>query len=109
MSYAEQVWKVARYTSAAPVLFGESDSYVDGGVLANNPSESGLTRIHNYYQSRGEKLPISVVVSVGCGKYPIKELGSVDMFSGAQWWLDIWNVKNRTANFMSLLTHAVSC
>ena len=109
MSYTEQVWKVARYTSAAPVLFGESDGYVDGGVLANNPSESGLTRIHNYYQGRGEKLPISLVVSVGCGKYPKKELGSVDMFSGAQQWLDVRNVKDRTSNFMSLLTYAVSC
>ena len=103
------MWKVARYTSAAPVLFGECDGYVDGGVLANNPSESGLTRILNHYRSMGEKLPISLVVSVGSGKYPIKELGSVDVFSGAEAWLDVRNVKDKTTNFMSLLTYAVSC
>ena len=106
--FTEPVWKVARYTSAAPVLFGESDGFVDGGVLANNPSESGLTRIYNHYRSMGQKLPISLVVSVGCGKYPKKDLGSVDMFSGAAAWLDVRNVKDRTTNFMSLLTYAVS-
>ena len=89
-------------------MFGESDGYVDGGVLANNPSESGLTKIQSYYRSRGEKLPISLVVSVGCGKYPRKELGSVDVFSGAEAWLDVRNVRDRTTNFMSLLTYAVS-
>ena len=104
----EPVWKVARYTSAAPVLFGECDGFVDGGVLANNPSESGLTRIYNHYRNKGQKLPISLVVSVGCGKYPIKELGSVDVFSGAEAWLDVRSVKDRTTNFMSLLTYAVS-
>ena len=106
--FTEPVWKVARYTSAAPVMFGESDGFVDGGVLANNPSESGLTRIYNHYRSKGQKLPISLVVSVGCGKYPKKDLGSVDVFSGAAAWLDVArNVKDRTTNFMSLLTYAV--
>ena len=108
LSLIEPVWKVARYTSAAPVLFGESDDYVDGGVLANNPSESGLTKIQDFHRSRGEKLPISLVVSVGCGKYPRKELGCVDVFSGAEAWLDVRNVRDRTTNFMSLLTYAVS-
>ena len=90
------------------MLFGESDGYVDGGVLANNPSESGLTKIHSYYRSKGKKLPISLVVSVGCGKYPKKDLGSADVFSGAEAWLDVRNVRDRTTNFMSLLTYAVS-
>lgn len=51
---------------------------MDGGILANNPSECGLTKIQSYYRSRGEKLPISLVVSVGSGKNPVKKLGSTD-------------------------------
>ena len=39
------VWKVARYTSAAPVYFTECDNYVDGGVKANNPCDYALTMI----------------------------------------------------------------
>ena len=31
----ELVWKVARYTSAAPGYFAECDNCVDGGVKAN--------------------------------------------------------------------------
>ncbi len=44
----ELVWKVARYTSAAPVFFKECDGYIDGGVLANNPSLEALSRIQKY-------------------------------------------------------------
>ena len=46
----ELVWKVARYTSAAPLYFSEMDHYVDGGVLANNPCEYALTAINNFYR-----------------------------------------------------------
>jgi len=96
---------VARYTSAAPVLFGEADEYVDGGLLANNPSDSGLTRIQSHYRSRGEKLPISLVVSVGAGKYPARALGSVDfLFVGSQGWSSPFG----TSNLMELLSFAVS-
>jgi len=41
----EPVWKVARYTSAAPLLFTEKDNYVDGGMLANNPVMDAITQI----------------------------------------------------------------
>ena len=104
-THAGPVWKVARYTCAAPVLFGEADEYVDGGVLANNPSDSGLSRIQSYYRSRGEKLPLSLVVSVGSGKYPMQELGNVDfLFVGGQGWSSLAG----TSNLMSLLSYAVS-
>lgn len=46
----EPVWKVARYTSAAPLIFSEMDHYVDGAVLANNPCEYALTAINNFYR-----------------------------------------------------------
>lgn len=99
------MWKVARYTCAAPVLFGEADKYVDGGILANNPSDSGLSRIQSFYRSRGEKLPLSLVVSVGTGKYPFQELGNVDfLFVGSHGWSSLAG----TSNLMALLSYAVS-
>ena len=99
------MWKVARYTCAAPVLFGESDEYVDGGILANNPSDSGLSRIQSFYRGRGEKLPVSLVVSVGCGKYPTQAIGSVDfLFVGSQGWSSLAG----TSNLIELLSYAVS-
>ena len=46
----DPVWKVARYTSAAPLFFSELDHYVDGAVLANNPCDYALTAINNYFK-----------------------------------------------------------
>lgn len=41
----ELIWKVARYTSAAPIIFTECDDFVDGGLLASNPCSCALTKI----------------------------------------------------------------
>ncbi len=43
------MWKVARYTSAAPVHFEPEDNYIDGGIKANNPTDYALTKIQKYY------------------------------------------------------------
>ena len=89
--FSEPIWKVCRYSSSAPAVILEKDDYVDGGVLANNPSECGLTRIQSHYKQRGEKLPISLVVSIGSGLLPPTKLGSVDL-------LDFKNFAQHFAN-----------
>ena len=48
----DDVWKVARYTSAAPVFFAECDDYVDGGVKANNPTTFGLAEIQEFLSNK---------------------------------------------------------
>ena len=94
------VWKVARYTSGGPIYFNPLDDYVDGGVLANNPSAGGLTQIQEYYFSKKQKLPISLIVSVGSGRLPENELGNVDAIKAP--------LSRRTKNLAVLLAHAVS-
>ena len=97
--YTELVWKVARYTSAAPFYFSEQDNYIDGGVLANNPSEDCLTAIQQHYRKRGLKLPISLFVSIGSGQNPSKPLRPVDkMLTFGNW-----------KELLELLESAVSC
>ena len=103
---------MARYTSAAPMFFKEMDNYVDGGVLANNPCDFGLTAIQNYYRALGEQLAIALVVSIGTGIFPGEEIGKVDaqefLFFGKHWfnWTD--TLKKRAKSLMSLLSNAVS-
>lgn len=75
----ELVWKVGRYTSAAPFYFTEFEDYIDGGMLANNPSEAALTVIQDHYHEKGEKIPISLLVSVGSGINPGSPLGRIDI------------------------------
>lgn len=66
----EKVYKVAMRTSAAPTYFPTYDGYVDGGVVANNPSSAALFQV----MSLKDKLGISVddirVLSVGTGFNP---------------------------------------
>ena len=106
------MWKVARYTSAAPMFFKEFENYVDGGVLANNPCDYGLTAIQNFHSKMQMNLPIAVVVSIGTGVYPPEELGRIDaqefLFFGKHWFNFSDTVKSRTQNLLSLLTNAVS-
>ena len=51
-NFSEFVWKVARYTSAAPVFFAEFENYVDGGVKANNPTTYGLAEIQEFLSKK---------------------------------------------------------
>ena len=61
------------------MYFTEFEDYIDGGVVANNPAMEGLTAIQDHYHQRGEKLPISLLVSIGSGINPSKEIGSVNV------------------------------
>ena len=110
--FAELVWKVARYTSAAPMYFTEFENYVDGGVLANNPCDEGLIRIQGHYRQLGVQMPIACIVSIGCGVYPARDLGRVDVhqfFSfGAHWFSRTDTLTARSSNLLRLLSNAVS-
>lgn len=107
----DPIWKVARYTSAAPMFFNEYDNYVDGGVVCNNPSDCGLTVIQNFCRLQGYRLSIAVAVSIGTGVYPAEKIGSVDaqdaLFFGKKW-LKPTKLIKQTQNLLSLLTNAVS-
>ena len=109
--YTDPVWKVARYTSAAPMFLKECDNYVDGGVICNNPTDCGLTVIQNFYRKQGMKPPIALVVSIGSGRYPPEKIGKVDaqafLYFGKRW-LQIDKLVKRTQNLLTLLNQAVS-
>ena len=106
------VWKVARYTSSAPPYLRECDGYVDGGLICNNPSECGLTEIQSYYHHLGLTSQIALVMSIGTGIMPPKEMGSTDIqeyFSIGKEWLNPIDFVMKFKNLLSMLGHAVSC
>ena len=90
--------------------FTELDDYVDGGVLANNPCDHGLTAIQNFHRSRGKKLDIACVVSIGCGIVPAEKLGKTDahLFLSVGQMFKIDSIKSRVMNLITLLSTAVS-
>ena len=108
------MWKVARYTSAAPIFFTELDDYVDGGILAQNPSAVGLTAIQKYFHEKGQKLPISLVVSIGSGKVcdesaQIGDINATEVLCfGPRWLKDMGELTDRIRSLSTLLSNAVS-
>ena len=73
----------------------------------------GLLRIEEFHQARGEKLPVSLVVSLGSGTYPPKQLGSINaqqyLYFGTHW-LNVIKQQSlhEIRNLAELLSNAVS-
>ncbi|XP_053191283.1 85/88 kDa calcium-independent phospholipase A2 [Scomber japonicus] len=80
------VWRAARSSGAAPTYFRPMGRFLDGGLLANNPTLDAITEIHQYNkalkaegQGTGVK-KLGMVVSLGTGKPPQVAVSSVDVF-----------------------------
>uniref|UniRef100_A0A8B9JEM5 phospholipase A2 n=1 Tax=Astyanax mexicanus TaxID=7994 RepID=A0A8B9JEM5_ASTMX len=81
------VWRAARSSGAAPTYFRPMGRFLDGGLLANNPTLDAMTEIHHYNralknQGGGDEgvCKLGVVVSLGTGKPPQVVVNSVDVF-----------------------------
>ncbi|XP_030064134.1 85/88 kDa calcium-independent phospholipase A2 isoform X2 [Microcaecilia unicolor] len=85
-------WRAARSSGAAPTYFRPSGRFLDGGLLANNPTLDALTEIHEYNKNlkqmgRGDEVKkLGVVVSLGTGKPPQVQVNSVDVFRPSNPW-----------------------
>lgn len=80
------VWQAARATGAAPSYFRPFGDFLDGGLIANNPTLDAMTEIHEYNMAlhsvsrKAEIVPVSTVVSLGTGLIPVTELKGIDIF-----------------------------
>lgn len=45
---AQLIWRAARATGAAPSYFRSFGRFLDGGLIANNPTLDAMTEIHEY-------------------------------------------------------------
>ncbi|KAM9792300.1 85/88 kDa calcium-independent phospholipase A2 [Neosynchiropus ocellatus] len=80
------VWRAARSSGAAPTYFRPMGRFLDGGLLANNPTLDAMSEIHQYNKAlksegRGSDIKrLGIVVSLGTGKPPQVAVSSVDVF-----------------------------
>lgn len=69
--FDQLLWKVARCSGAAPTYFRPMDNFLDGGLLANNPTLDTLTEIHKYNKEvrccSSESKQVGIVLSLGTG------------------------------------------
>ena len=82
----QTVWRAARSSGAAPTYFRQSGRYIDGGLIANNPTLDILTEIHElntalqYTDKSAEVQRVGLVVSLGTGDPPVEKVDNVDLF-----------------------------
>ncbi|XP_035195163.1 85/88 kDa calcium-independent phospholipase A2 isoform X2 [Oxyura jamaicensis] len=86
------VWRAARCSGAAPTYFRPIGRFLDGGLLANNPTLDAMAEIHEYNKSlikKGQRQKVrklGLVVSLGTGKPPQVPVSSVDVFRPSNPW-----------------------
>ncbi|XP_008945713.1 PREDICTED: 85/88 kDa calcium-independent phospholipase A2, partial [Merops nubicus] len=86
------VWRAARCSGAAPTYFRPIGRFLDGGLLANNPTLDAMAEIHEYNKTllkKGQKQEVrklGLVVSLGTGKPPQVPVSSVDVFRPTNPW-----------------------
>jgi calcium-independent phospholipase A2 len=62
------IWKAARATSSVPVFFHPQDHvYVDGGLIANNPTTDTIIDMYDHAKKEDKKLELKFVLSLGTG------------------------------------------
>uniref|UniRef100_A0A3P9MSC6 phospholipase A2 n=1 Tax=Poecilia reticulata TaxID=8081 RepID=A0A3P9MSC6_POERE len=80
------VWRAARSSGAAPTYFRPMGRFLDGGLLANNPTLDAMAEIHQFNKSlktegrEANVKKLGIVVSLGTGKPPQEVVTSVDVF-----------------------------
>ena len=66
-----KVWEAGLATSAAPFYFPPfEDKFIDGGVMANNPTLDAMSEIVNQADREGRDAKLALVVSIGTGVPP---------------------------------------
>ncbi|XP_041449949.1 85/88 kDa calcium-independent phospholipase A2 isoform X1 [Drosophila obscura] len=90
--HEQLVWRAARATGAAPSYFRAFGRFLDGGLIANNPTLDAMTEIHEYNMAlrssgrEAEAIPVSAVISLGTGHIPVTELKDIDVFRPESIW-----------------------
>lgn len=86
-----RAWQAARASGAAPTFFPSYDSkYVDGGILATNPTQHALHDIHVY-----DRKKVGLVLSLGTGVFKPSPNETIDL------------VKPRLTHLVSDLQHDI--
>ena len=103
-----QVWKAARASSAAPTYFPAFEKkFLDGGVIANNPTLDAMAEVLLSEAKEGRNVKIGCVVSLGTGVVPVvpaKEISIVTPHDPSDVLHDIEAAKNLLELFIDQTT-----
>ena len=63
MHVDQLVWRAARSSGAAPTYFRSCGRFLDGGIIANNPTLDALAEVNEYYMEKKMKVKIMTISS----------------------------------------------
>ena len=73
------VWEAARSTTAAVPFFHPFDKkFIDGGIIANNPTVDTIVDITEYSKREKQQRSIKLVLSLSTGESPPEEICDID-------------------------------
>ena len=103
-----KVWQALLASSAAPTYFPAFEHFLDGGLMANNPTLPAMADIFKQAKKDGEKVKIGCVLSLGTGYlYPPNPVENFEVFVPG-FTLNIGkSLFHSSRGLFSLLTHFV--
>ena len=102
-----KVWEAARASSAAPTYFPPFGNFIDGGILANNPTVDCIGEVIDDLVAEGKEPRLGLVVSVGTCNSPRSKSGDINIHSITRP-SDIVDAAVGVKNFISLVLEQMS-
>jgi calcium-independent phospholipase A2 len=104
-----KVWEAARASSAAPTYFPAFGKFLDGGLMANNPTVDCIGEVIDDLVAEGRDPSLGLVVSIGTGSPPRRPAGDLDIPNVN--WLDPTDIVKAAValkNFLGLVVDQVT-
>ena len=75
-----KIWEAARISSAAPTYLMSYDNFIDGGMMANNPTVDAIVEMNDQsMKENNQPLKLSCVLSLGSGQTKPIDIKNIDV------------------------------
>lgn len=105
-----KVWEAVRASASAPTYFPAfEDKFLDGGLMANNPTLDVMTEVIKVSQSAGQPPQIGLVVSLGTGVAAGEHVDDINI-PHVDWWSlsELTEAAQGALNFLKLILSEVT-
>lgn len=100
------IWQTLRASCAAPTYFHNYYSFIDGGLIANNPTMDAITEYFRYHECLKERTSnyavpkLELVLSFGTGKAKTETKNYSPVFNKFNNFLDLWSFARDINNWI---------
>ena len=104
-----KIWEAARMSSAAPTYFTSYDGFIDGGLMANNPTLDALAEMNKEsMKNNGYPLKLSCALSVGSGRGTQTDIHNIDVSGNSFGFKGLFEKVNGYKNLLTLVLSQVT-